>query len=371
MTLSRIHHCKPSITELEVKYATDAAANGWGAQCYDYIFKFRDLLKNYLNVPYVLPTSSCTGAIHLALAALEIGEGDEVILPDLTWVASAAPISYMGAKPVLVDVLKETWCIDPKAIKAAITEKTKAIIVVHLYGNLCEMDEIMAIAAEHNIPVIEDAAEALGSEYKGKKAGSIGDMATFSFHGSKLVTTGEGGALIVQSPELYEKIVILDGHGRDPKISKQYWASRIGYKYKMSNLEASLGTAQLERIDELVARKREIFSEYKKRLGNIEEIQLNAEQDKTVNSYWMTTVIFDESVELDRDEILQDMVNANIDARSMFYPLSLMPPFEENLENEVSYSLHSRGINIPCYHDITVDDIERVCGVILAYLEKK
>lgn len=369
MALSRILYAKPSITDLEVTYASDAVANGWGANCYDYIYRFRDLLKSYLNVPYVIPTSSCTGALHMALAALDITVGDEVIVPEITWIATASPVSYLGATPVFVDVLEDSWCIDPQAIKDAITKKTKAIIVVHVYGNLCEMDEIMSIAKEHGIPVIEDAAEGLGSVYKGRKAGSIGDMATFSFHGTKTATTGEGGALIVQSPELYEKILVLESHGRAPGISKQFWCENIGYKYKMSNVEAAIGTAQLERIEQLTDRKREIFSAYKQQLGNRSELHLNPEPANTTNTYWMTTVVFDKTVALDRKHLLQNMEAANIDARVFFYPLSMMPPFKSKPENTVSYALYERGINLPSYHDITIDEIKRVCDVIITYLD--
>ena len=371
MSLSRILYAKPSITDLEVQYAADAAANGWGAHCYDYIIRFRDLLKSYLDVPYVIPTSSCTGALHLALAALDIKAEDEVILPDITWIASVAPVSYLGATPVFVDVQEDSWCIDPEAIRNAITEKTKAIVIVHVYGNLCDMDAIMKLSKEYDIPVIEDAAEGLGSVYKGRKAGSIGHMAAFSFHGTKTVTTGEGGALIVQSPELYEKLLVLESHGRNPKISKQFWCEKVGYKYKMSNLDAAIGTAQMERIDDLIDRKREIFSEYRDLLADRSELHLNPEPEGTYNSYWMTTVIFDKSVNFKREELLAEMEAANIDARVFFYPVSMMPPFSSKPENKVSYSLYARGINLPCYHDITSDQIKRVCGVITNYLDRE
>ncbi len=370
MNTSRILYAKPSITDTEIKYAADAAANGWGENCYDYIHKFSGLLKKYLEVPYVIPTSSCTGALHMALAALDIKTGDEVILPDITWIASVSPVNYLGASPVFVDVKEDSWCIDPQAIRNAITDKTKAIIVVHVYGNLCDMDEIMSIAREFNLPVIEDAAEGLGSVYKGRKAGSIGDMSTFSFHGTKTITTGEGGALIVQSEKLYEKIRTLESHGRHPAETKQFWCEKIGFKYKMSNVQAAIGTAQMERIEELIGRKREIFAEYKKRLGGRPELHLNPEPENTTNSYWMTTVIFDQSVPFNREEILEDMENANIDARVFFYPVSMMPPFIDKPENTTSYSLFSRGLNLPSYHDLTSEDIDRVCNVIEHYLAR-
>lgn len=326
--LSRIHYAKPSITEKEVRYATDAAANGWAEHCFDYINKFSKSLKDYLTVPYVFPTSSCTGALHMAMAAMDIGPGDEVIAPDITWVASVAPVTYLGATPVLVDILPDTWCINPKSIERAITPKTKAIIAVHLYGNLCEMDEIRAIAKKHKLFLIEDAAEAMGSVYKGEMAGSMGDVATFSFHGTKTVTTGEGGALIVQSKELYDKLIVLESHGRSPTATKQFWCTKIGYKYKMPNVAAAIGVAQMERVEELVARKRDIFNIYREKLGDIEGITFNPEKEGTRNSYWMTTVIFGPELDFNRDEILKKFAQENIDARVFFYPLSMMPPFQ-------------------------------------------
>lgn len=369
--LSKIHYAKPSITEKEVAYAADAAANGWAEHCFDYLYKFSDALKNYLKVPYVIPTSSCTGALHMGMAALGIGPGDEVIAPDITWVASIAPVTYLGAKPVFVDVLPDTWCIDPAKIEAAITPKTKAILVVHIYGNLCDMDAIRQIADRHKLPVIEDAAEALGSSYHGRMAGSMGDIATFSFHGTKTITTGEGGALIVQSKELYEKLQVLESHGRDPKVPKQFWCEKVGYKYKMSNIEAALGLAQMERIDQLVARKREIFAEYKRQLGSHNGLSFNPEYPGTVNSYWMSTVVFGPDIAFDREELIAKFKENNIDARVFFYPLSMMPPFTPAPQNKVSYAIYERGMNLPCYHDMTQSDIDRVCQVVRDYLSSK
>jgi perosamine synthetase len=196
---NKIPYTKPSITELEIKYATDAASNGWGNNCYAYIDRFEKAFKEHLGVKYAIATSSCTGAIHMGLSALGIGPGDEVILADTNWIASASPITYLGAKPVFVDILSDTWCLDPDKVESAITSRTKAIIAVHLYGNLCEMDRLLEIGEKYKITVIEDAAEAIGSDYHGKKAGSIGEFGTFSFHGTKTVTTGEGGMFVTNN----------------------------------------------------------------------------------------------------------------------------------------------------------------------------
>lgn len=360
---SRIYYTKPSITKLEVQYATDAAVNGWGEKCYQYIDRFESAFKKFLNVDYAIATSSCTGALHMGLAALGIGLGDEVIIADTNWIASAAPITYLGAKPIFVDIDKDSWCIDPKKIEAAITKKTKAIIAVHLYGNLCDMDTLLDISARHSIPLIEDSAEALGSVYKGKKAGSMGSFGVFSFHGTKTITTGEGGMFVTQNKEIYEKVLTLSNHGRSVGQSKQFWPDVIGYKYKISNMQAAVGCAQIERIDELLNRKREIFFSYKHALGHL-PLKMNPEIDETKNSFWMPTIVIDEGVKFEREVLLRQFKEDQIDGRVFFWPLSMLPMFERADENINSYSICHRAINLPSYHDITSDDINRVCSLI-------
>jgi len=266
MSNTKIYYTKPSITELEVGYATDATRNGWGDKCYEYIDKFEVKFKEYTGAKYAIATSSCTGAIHMGLAALDIGLDDEVILADTNWIASAAPITYVGAKPVFVDILPDTWCIDPAKVEEAITSKTKAIIAVHIYGNLCEMDKLLAIGKKYSIPIVEDAAEAIGSQWHGKHAGTLGTFGTFSFHGTKTLTTGEGGMFITNDLDLYEKVLTLSNHGRAKGQTKQFWPDDVGFKYKMSNIQAAIGYGQMERIDDLVRRKREIFQYYKNQL---------------------------------------------------------------------------------------------------------
>lgn len=233
----RIPYTKPSITDLEVRYATDAAANGWGDQCYEYITRFEEAFKRHLGVEYAIATSSCTGALHMGMAALGIGPGDEVILADTNWIATAAPIVHLGAKPVFVDILRDTWCINPELAEAAITPNTKAIIAVHLYGNLCDMNRLLAIGAKHGIPIIEDSAEAIGSIWHGQRAGSMGRFGTFSFHGTKTLTTGEGGMFVTNDADLYEHVLTLSNHGRARKQVKQFWPDMVGFKYKMSNIQ--------------------------------------------------------------------------------------------------------------------------------------
>ena len=368
--MKKILTAKPSITDREINYVNDAIRNGWGEKCYDYIKKFEKSFADYLGVKYAITTSSCTVAIHVAMTALGVKQGDEVIIPDITWIACATPAIFQQATPVFVDVLEDTWCINPESVKKAITSKTKAILPVHVYGSVCEMDEILAIGKEYGIPIIEDAAEALGSEYKGKKTGSMGSAGAFSFHGTKTLSTGEGGMFVTNDDDVYEKASKLCNQGRDPKSDKTFWMSEIGYKTKISNLQAAMGCAQIERADDLVDRKREIFNSYKKHLGDREGIKLNVEQEYVKNSFWHPTVIFDEQLKIDRDELIQFLNTKEIGSRPFFYPVSSLPMFENKPGNIVAYSLYSRGINLPSYYELTEDDIQCVSEAILEYLEK-
>lgn len=360
---NRIYYAKPSITDLEVEYATDAARNGWGEHCYDYIYKFEDSFKKHLGVKYALATSSCTGALHMGLAALGIGLGDEVILADINWIATAAPITYLGAKPVFVDILPDTWCIDPELAGAAITPKTKAIIATHLYGNLCEMDRLLEIGEKHGIPIIEDAAEAIGSIYHGKRAGSMGAFGAFSFHGTKTITTGEGGMFVTNDDDLYERVFKLSNHGRSRNEQRQFWPEVVGFKYKMSNIQAAIGCAQMERINDLIEGKRRIFRYYDANMS-VGSLRMNPEPAGIRNGFWMPTIVLDEGIDFNREKLLSDFKANNIDGRVFFWPLSMLPMFEAKPENTVSYSLHKRAVNLPAYHDLTDNEMDRVIGVV-------
>ena len=369
--MKKIFHTKPSIGSLEKKFVYDAIDNGWGEHCYDYIYKFQNAFKTYLGTKHSIATSSCTGALHVALKTLGIKQGDEVIIPDATWIASVAPVTYLSAKPVFVDVLEKTWCIDPEEIQKAITPKTKAIIAVHLYGNMCEMDEIMKIAKKNNLFVIEDSAEAIGSEYKGKKAGSIGDFGVFSFHGTKTITTGEGGMLVTNNKNLYENACIFHDHGRDPKVKKDLWVEKVGLKYKMSNLQAALGYAQMQRIENLVKKKIAIFDIYKKKFSNIKYINMNSEAEYVKNSYWMPTIILDEELNLNRSKITKDLEAKGIQLRPFFYPISSCPEFNTTVKNNLSIKLGKNGINLPSYYDMTNEDISYISDNIINYIENE
>lgn len=357
----RIHYTLPSITELEIAYVSDAVRHGWGPRCYDYIQRFEAAFAEHLGVRYAIATSSCTGALHMGMAALGIGPGDEVILGDINWIASAAPITYLGARPVFVDVRADTWCLDPEKVEAAITPATRAIVAVHLYGNLCDMDALLDIGRRHGLPVIEDAAEGIGSVHHGERVGSIGRFGSFSFHGTKTITTGEGGIFVTQDAALYERVLGLSNHGRMPGQTRQFWPDLIGFKYKMSNLQAAVGCAQVERISDLIAAKRRIFEAYRQRLSDL-PLQFNPEPTGHTNGYWMPTAVVDAGVPFDRDALLRDFAADQIDGRIFFWPLSMLPMFEPRPENVVSHGLQGRGVNLPSYHDLSDEHIDRVCA---------
>ena len=352
--MERIPISGPWITQKEIDYVTDAVTNAWYSNANIYYERFEKAFADYIGTHFAVSLPSCTSAIHLSLLALGVGPGDEVIIPDVTWIASAAPITYVGATPVFADIDPKTWCLSAESFEACITPKTKAVIPVDLYGGMPDLDGILEVARRHGIGVIEDAAEATGSEYKGKKAGSFGDTGVFSFHGSKTLTTGEGGMLVTDREDIYDRVRFLRDHGRPPG-DKMFYNTEVAYKYKMSSMQAALGLAQLERVEELVSYKRQIFAWYKQELGNVEGITLNYEAPGTKNTYWMVSAILDEKFGLKKDRLMQLMSEKNIDSRPFFYPLSFLPAYE-NVEtaiqarkrNKVSYQISPWGINLPC-----------------------
>ncbi len=360
----------PWITQKEIDAVADAAAHAWYENANVYHERFERAFSNYIGTTYSMALPSCTSAIHLSLLSIGIGKGDEVIVPDLTWIATAAPISYVGATPVFADCDEKTWCITPDAFQDCITSKTKAVIPVDLYGNMPEMDAIHDIAQDHDIAIIEDAAEAIGSEYHGKCSGNFGDTGVFSFHGSKTMTTGEGGMLVTNRKDLYDQCLILRDHGRVPG-EKMFWNAEIGYKYKMSSMQAALGLAQLERIDDLVERKRQIFSWYRKYLQSVRGISLNCEPLKTKNSYWMVTAIFDPGFGLKKEDLIRKMKEKGIDLRPFFYPLSSQPAYETlsssheaKAKNKIAYRISPYGVNLPCGLNIDESTVIHVCNEI-------
>jgi len=359
----------PSITDADVQMVNEAVRIGWHDNRNIHYDEFISNFKDYIGMKYCLPTSHCTSAIHLAMLALDIKENDEVIVPDVTWVASVAPICYVGAKPVFVDIDKKDWCLSPKSFEAAITDKTKAVVVVDLYGNMPQMDEILAIAKKNNLKVIEDAAEGLGAEYNGKKAGTFGDISVFSFNATKIMVSGQGGMLVTNNKKYYDKCKLFSHHGIDTGIEgKYFWSYEIGYNYNWTNIQAALALSQLQRIDELVNNRRQIFNWYQERLIDIEGIELNHEKKNTKSTYWVVTAILDEKYQLKKEHIMMKLGNHNIDSRPFFYPISSMPPYIKYSQgsdmykiNPISYGISPYGISFPSAATITESDVEYIC----------
>lgn len=364
-TPERIPLSRPSITEREAELTADAARNGWGAQCYAYLDRFEAAFAQHIGATGAIATSSCTGALHMGLAALGIGAGDEVIMADANWVASVAPVLHLGATPVLVDICADTWCLDVDAVRAAITPRTRAIIAVHLYGNLCDMDALLALGREHGVAVVEDAAEAIGSLYRGQRAGAMGTFGVFSFHGSKTLSTGEGGMFVTSDAQLHDKVLSLSNHGRVKGQTRQFWPEMLGFKYKMSNLQAALGCAQLERVEALVARKREILQSYRNALAGEPSLQMNPEPEGTRIGAWMPTVVVDAQAGVTAHDLLAKFAQANIDARPFFAPLSTLPWMPPGATGHRAQSVYARAVNLPSFHDMTDEQIARVAHVVL------
>ncbi len=368
--MERIPISGPWITQKEIDYVTDAVTNAWYDKANIYHERFEKAFVDYLGVRFAIALPSCTSAIHLSLLALGVGRGDEVIAPDVTWIASAAPITYVGATPVFADIDSKTWCLSAQSFEECITSRTKAVIPVDLYGGMLDMDAFLDIAKKHGIAVIEDAAEAIGSEYGSRKAGSFGDTGVFSFHGSKPLTTGEGGMLVTDREDIYHRVLFLRDHGRKPG-DKMFWNTEIAYKYKMSSMQAALGLAQLERIDELIERKRQIFNWYQGRLDNIGGITLNYEAPGTKNTYWMVTVVLDKKFGLKKDVLMTLMAEKSIDCRPFFHPLSLIPAYEHleqaqqaRQRNTIAYKTSPYGLNLPCGMNMTEEKVDYVCDVL-------
>ncbi len=356
---------EPELGGNELEYVTNCIKTNWISSAGKYVRDFEKMVAEYCNVPYAAAVSNGTVALHLALDALGIGEGDEVIVPDLTFAASINAIIYCGATPVIVDIDQTTWNICPKATERAITPKTKAIMPVHLYGLPADMDAIGALAKKHNLRIVEDAAEAIGSIYKGKKAGSMSDVATFSFYGNKTITTGEGGMVLFKDEETYKKAVVLRDHGMDK--NKRYWHNFVGYNYRLTNLQAAIGVAQMERVEDIVARKIELGKLYNEGLKDISEFQLPASFKDITNTYWLYTIVLNDNCDLDRDTLIGKLQQNGIETRPVFYPLHEMPPYQQYIRDEkypVADRVSKRGICLPSYLSLQPSEIAFICGVL-------
>ena len=348
----------PSISTREISYVTDAATSGWNSRHSDYITRFENSFAEFVGAKYAMATSSCTGALHLSLMALGIGPGDEVIVPDVTWVATASAVMYTGAKPIFADINVSDWTINLDSIRSLISNKTKAIMPVHLYGYGAAMNQIMQIAHEHNLYVIEDAAPAIGTEIKGKRAGTFGDFGCFSFQGAKLLVTGEGGMLVTDNEELFKRAKKYQDHGRKPGT---FWIDELGHKYKMNNITAALGLAQIERAENQIFRKRRINSWYTENLSDVGSISFQSETSGTSSICWMTSFTLNEDSSISRDELIYSLKQDGIDSRPVFPAISQYPIWQYEPEIQPNaMKIGSTGINLPSGVMLSKSAIERV-----------
>ena len=351
---------EPLIGEKELKYITEAIKSGWISSG-KYISMFEEKFSKFCGVKYGISCNSGTSALHLALVALGIREGDEVIIPTFTYISTANVVKYVNATPIFVDSSRETWNIDPKKIEEKITEKTKAIIPVHLYGLPCEMEKIMEIAKKYNLYIIEDAAEAHGAEYKGKKVGSFGDIGCFSFFGNKIITTGEGGMCVTNNLELKEKLESLRNQGMSKE--RRYWHPIVGFNYRMSNIHAAIGLAQLEGINDSINLKIRNAELYSERLKDIVELPPNIKDTK--NIYWMFCILSDK-----KDEIIKALKEKEIETRPLFSPIHKMPPYYIGEKYPIAKELNKKGINLPSSIKLKEEEIKRICEIIKAVVKK-
>jgi len=355
----------PSLTGNEKKYVIDCLESTWISSVGKYIGAFEQAFAEFCDVNYTVSCSNGTAALHLALLALGVGPADEVIVPSLTFVATANAVTYCSARPIFIDSEPETWNLNHDLLEEKITPRTKGIIVVHLYGHPVDMDPVLKIAQRHGLFVIEDAAEAHGAEYKGQRVGSLGDIATFSFYGNKIITTGEGGMVVTNNDKLANKVRQLKGQGMDPK--RRYWFPVIGYNYRMTNVQAAIGLAQLEKADWHIYRRREVASWYYKRLKEVQALILPVEKEWARNVYWMFSVILDDDVSLSRDEVMAALRKQGIETRPFFYPMHTLPPYQGLIEEDqfpVANRLAARGINLPTWAGLEEEDIGFVCETL-------
>lgn len=359
---------RPSITDLEIGFVTDAVKSTWVSSLGEYLEKFEKEFAGFCEAKHAVSVFNGTVALHLALVAQDIGPGDEVIVPNLSFIATVNAILYTGATPVFVDIDPFNLGIDPDDVKRHITKKTKAILPVHLYGHPADMQALTAICEEHGLIMIEDAAEAHGALAYGKKVGSWGNCAAFSFYGNKIMTTGEGGMITTNDDTLNLRL----RHLRDHAMSKttRYWHDSMGFNYRMTNLQAALGYAQLLRIDDLLSRRKQIFEHYQRRLGHVDHISLNRSHAWANPTYWLVCLEFMDELTARRESLMNELKMMNVDTRPYFFPMSQMPYIRstQEIHTPISERKSKEGINLPTYFDLTTQEMDYICDCILSLL---
>ncbi len=357
---------QPSLTGNEKKYVNECLDTSWISSKGKFVNEFENKFAEYIGVNHAVAVCNGTVAIHLALVALGITKGDEVIVPTFTYIASANPILYVGAKPVFIDSLESTWQMDPDDIERKITDRTKAIIVVHLYGHPCDMDRIMEIAKKHNIFVIEDCAEAIGSEYKGRKVGSFGDINTFSFFGNKTITCGEGGMVLTNDKVLAERAGNLKNQGLAKY--REYWHDAVGFNYRMTNIQAAIGLAQLEQVEKFIDMKQNVAKWYQENLKGL-PIVFHKQIGDVKHTYWMCSILCENSNI--RDSLREFLKENGIESRPTFYPIHTMPIYSSRYEkHKVAEDIALRGMNLPSYPALKEQDVKNICEIIKKFFNK-
>ena len=354
----RIPVAEPALVGREAEYVADCLATTWISSAGRYVNEFEDAFAAFCGVEHALSCANGTVALHLALLGEAIGPGDEVIVPTLTYVATANCVRYCGATPVFVDSEPDSWNLDPAQVEALVTERTKAIVPVHLYGHPVDMDPVLEVAERHGLVVIEDAAEAVGARYRDRIVGSIGTSAIFSFYGNKIVTTGEGGMVVTNDADRAARMRILKGQGQDPE--RRYWFPVVGYNYRLTNVAAAIGLGQMERIDWHCERRRENAAWYRDELADLEWLELSPELPWARNAYWMTCALLREDAPIGRDELMERLAGEGVETRPFFYPLHTLPPYAEGHSDgdfPVATSLAARGLNLPSSALLTRDDV--------------
>ncbi len=359
--------CEPLLGGREAEYVLDCLKTNWISSRGKYVDAFEKEFAKYCGCKYGICTTSGTTALHLAMAALDLKPGDEVIVPAFTMIASAFAIIYVGAKPVLVDADPETWNMDATKVAAKVTSRTRAIMPVHIYGHPCDMDPILEVAKGHNLRVVEDAAEVHGARYKGRKAGSLGDMACFSFYANKIITTGEGGMVVTNDDKLATRAQLLKDLAFTP--DRRYLHRELGFNFRMTNIQAAIGLAQLERADELVEMRRRNARLYNERLREVRGIGLPPEKEWAKNVYWMYSITVEDDYGLSRDDLMVELRKRGVDSRSFFIGMHRQPVFlDMGLFRGESYpvtdELARKGLYLPSSSGLTVEQIDQVCRAV-------
>lgn len=366
----RLPLMEPSLGGNELKYVSDCVTSGWISSQGEYVRRFEQQFSEFLGDCHSIAVANGTAALHLALKACGIGPGDEVIVPDLTFAATANVVLHCGAKPVCADVDPVTWTLDPEAARKAVTTRTKAIIPVHLYGHPCDMDPILELAREHKLMVIEDCAEAQGARYKGRMVGAIGDIGCFSFFSNKVITTGEGGMVSTNDEILAAKVKVLRDHGMKP--GKRYWHDIPGFNYRMTNLQAAVGVAQMERVEKFLTRRRQIGERYTAQLNALRGLVMPPTMAWAETVYWIFSMLVNESdAGISRDELAKELSEKGIENRPFFYPMHIQPPYLQDGEFDTSKRLSVQGISLPSGNEITDAAIDRVCNAIKDILDAR